>query len=130
MRLDVSVDYLVLMSDFQRSSDLLADIDHLFVIHRSFILDDVVECTSLNELHYDVVDVALTAYIVNSYNIRMCKARSRLRLPLEVLDECCVLGKFRSQYLDSDESVKKPVFALVYDSHSSVTDLLKKLVPA
>ena len=48
----------------------------------------------------------------------------------EILDERSVLGKFRSEYLDRDESVQKSVFTLVNDSHTTVTDLLKQLVPA
>ena len=96
VRLDVSVDDLVLVSDFKRRSYLLADVDHLSVIHRSFVLNDLVERTAFDELHNDVVDVALSAYVIDTYYIRMCKSCGRLRLSLEVLYEGRILGEFRS----------------------------------
>ena len=96
VRLYVSVDDLVLVSDPEGRGYLLGNVDDLAVVHRSFSLDDLVESISLDKLHYYVVDVAFTAYIIDAYDIRMRKTGRGLRLSFEVLNECRVLGEFGS----------------------------------
>ncbi len=124
VRLDVSVDDSVLMCEAECRCDLSRNLNRFLVLDSAFFFDDLAERLAVHELHYDKVDVALLADIVNAHDIRVRKPRRCLRLSLEILYKLCVLRKFWAQNFDCYISIEKTASRLVNHGHSAFADFL------
>ena len=91
-------------------------------------MDDLRQGPAPDQFHDDIVDVALSAHVVDADDVGMGQAGCRVGLLPEVIDELLVLGELGLQDLDRHQPVQEFVHGAVNDGHSAVTDLLQQFI--
>ena len=94
----------------------------------AFFGDILLQSDPFDQLHYNIVDSVIIAYIKYIYNIGMSKPGCCLSFLLEFLDKGCVFPKFRFQHFYCNKAVEFMIFRLVYIRHSAGSDLTQYFV--
>ena len=75
------------------------------------------EREAIHKFHQQVIEAACLAVIVNSDNVRMIQDSQGARLLLEPRGELWVVGPFRREQLERDETVQRFLPRFVNDPH-------------
>ena len=113
----------------QRVGDLPADTKRLFEGELA-PGQTVGECLAFQELHDEVLGLALTSHVVERADVRVRQLRDRLRLTLQTLARLGRRGQPRGQDLDRDLAAEPRVFGAVDLAHSARAERREDLVRA
>ena len=128
LRLDVPMHNLIVVRNLQAGGHLNSDAGSLFDCQPALLLDIGLQRDAFHQLHDNVVDILLVAYVINIYDIRMRQSRCCLRLFLELTDEIFIFRKFILQHLHSHKAVQLVILSLKDLCHASGSYLLQNFI--
>jgi hypothetical protein len=88
----------------------------------------VLEGLPIHELHGNELLAVLFANVVNRADIRMIQRRGSLRLAAKAFERDRVLGRFRREKLESDQTLQARVFRLIDDTHPAASERFEDAV--
>ena len=88
----------------------------------TFLGNILLKSDSLDQLHYDIINTLIIAYIKYIYYVWMGKTCCCLRFTSEFLYKSCIFPEFRLQNLNCHKTVQFMVHCLIYVRHSAGTD--------
>ena len=91
MRLDITVNYALVVSVLERLENLGGEVQSLSPIENSLLTDVLLECNSVDILHYDILNHIAEAYVIYLYNIGVREHSDCLALVLESSDKFLVV---------------------------------------
>jgi hypothetical protein len=106
----------------ERRGDLLREVDGLHRRQRSAAGQELRERPPFDELHHDVLPVAVCAGVVDADDVRLVQAGRRLGLAPEPSHEAGVARELREQDLDRDRPAEDRVEASVDLGHPALAD--------
>ena len=124
LRLDVTVNDVVLVRDGQRLRNLRANLGNLLRVECPMTADAALEVDAAQVLHDDVIGVAVLAPVVHRDDVRALQGRGRLSLLLEAGGKGLVSSILRKHGLDGHRAAEDLVHAAVNGRHASRADLV------
>jgi hypothetical protein len=106
----------------ERRGDLLGEVDGLHRCQRSPPREELRERPPLDELHHDVLPVAVGSGVVDADDVRLVQTRRRLRLATEPSHEAGIARELREQDLDRDRPTEDRIEAAVDLGHPALAD--------
>ena len=125
---NVPVDDMLAVGDLDALRDLDGDSDRLAARESALLLDIALQRDTVDEFHDDVVDVVFLSDVIDIDDILMRKARRRLCLRAELLNEIPVGVELGLQDLDRDRTAQLMILRLIDVGCSSRTDALADLI--
>jgi hypothetical protein len=122
VRLEVPVDHAVAMREARGLEDLQPQVDHALLRQRRLRGHDVLERSTRQELHRDVVGALVLTAVEDAHHVRMVQAGGRLGLAAEALDEFLVLGEAAMEHLDRDLAAQVGVLRAIHVGHPAGAD--------
>jgi hypothetical protein len=130
-RLEIAVDHAEAVGLRQRAEDLAHDVDHALLAEREFVVEQLQQVGTLDELHDDVEQVAaLGAEIEHAHRVRMIEPRRRLRFALEQLDHLRAASQLEVEDLQRDRLLEHAVPGAVHRARRPAPDVLLEVVLA
>ena len=117
VRLDIAVNKVVRVRLCKRPRDLTRDMQRLGGGHGSLLLDALLQRTSRNVFHDDVVPPLGDADIVDVDDVWMRNARCRLRLALKTRNELRVILVLLVENLDGDGALQELILCPIDICH-------------
>ena len=113
LRLNVSVYNFIIMSHFQPHGNLNPDTGCFFNSQLSFSFNIIFQCNSFHQFHNNVMVTGFFSYIINIYNVWMCKACCRLCFFFKFTNKVFIFTIFGFQNLNCHKTVQFLVTAFV-----------------
>ena len=119
--------YFVLMRKCEGVYHLYGDIDDSFRLHWSSIYK-ITKQFSFHKLHYHVIHIAFSSYIVYGYNVWMAEFGRSPGFSYKAIYKISVMRKFRFQHFYSYVSLEQAALCFVHDRHTAFAYLLMYFV--
>jgi hypothetical protein len=106
----------------ERGGDLAADLDDLAGRERRLAADPLLEVLALDQLHHDVVDVAVAADVVDRDDVGVAQPRGGAGLAAKALEEFGLAAELLAEDLDGDRPPEGRVLGGVDDRHPALAE--------
>src|SRR5262249_19263477 len=120
LRLDIAVNYAVLVCVLQRCADLWQEVEDVTVRDR-LLSDHSPEAKSGHVFHDEIVQIARLAAVEDANDVRVRQPGQRPRLVEEAPLRIRVVSEIRTNDLDGYFAIEERLSALVNDSHSTLS---------
>ena len=107
---------------------LYGNADRLLEGQPGLLLDILLESDAVHQLHDNIVNAVLLAYVIHIHDIGVHQSGGRLGLRPKFRYKIGILAEFLLQDLDGHEAVQLMTFCLIYVRHASRADFLQYLV--